>query len=107
MARPVVKPADAPQHLSAEARELWRDLTAGWHLDADGRALLLQACESLDRLRDAQRIVKAEGLITVSVRGAKRAHPAIRVEQEARRSLLAALNVLHLEGEQMARKGTA
>jgi P27 family predicted phage terminase small subunit len=92
----------APRHLSREARALWREIEGTWHLGPDGRALLTTAAEALDRLRLAQRIVRREGLVYTSPRGAKRAHPAVRIEVEARRALIAALNALHLEGEAVA-----
>jgi P27 family predicted phage terminase small subunit len=84
--------------LSAEASALWLEITAGWELGPDGEAILRQACEALDRLREAQRILREEGLVVQSARGALRAHPAVRIEVEARRALLAALAQLRLEG---------
>lgn len=89
----------APAHLSRESRRLWRRVVTEWVLDEAAQAVLLVGLEALDRLREAQAIVKRDGVVTVSPRGAVRASPALKVEAQSRAAFLAALKQLGLEEE--------
>lgn len=96
MARP--KP---PKHLSAEARRWWRRVLAEYGIeDAAGLMILGQALEAYDRLREAQELIRRDGLIIATpATGAKHLHPAARVEKEARTLLLTAWKQLGLDIE--------
>lgn len=93
------KPANArtPSHLSAEARDFYRRITAGWELGDDGLAILQVAAESLQRLHEAQAVLKRDGLTVEGQRG-PRPHPCYAVERESRRAFLQALRQLNLDG---------
>src|SRR5436189_4590884 len=86
--------------LSAESKSLHARLTQEWSIkDGAGGLTLLTLCQSVDRLRQAQSILKAEGCIVTDRWGQKKAHPATTIEREARAGLLASLKVLNLDLE--------
>jgi hypothetical protein len=73
-----------PQGLSAEARRLFRETIAQYQIDdAPSLVLLGNACRALDRLREAEGQVKAEGAVYADRFGQPKAHPAAaRVDAE-------------------------
>lgn len=88
----------APVHLGEHGRRLWRDLIADHGIDdAGGRAMLLRACEALDRLRQVQVQIATDGLTTKGYRGQVRPHPLLSVEAEQSRILLACFRALNLD----------
>src|SRR5438067_2291367 len=87
--------------LSVEAQALHTRLVKEWSIrDAAGLITLLTACQALDRLREAQAMLKAEGIV-VTGRAGPRPHPASTVERESRAGLLAALKSLSLDLESL------
>ena len=87
-----------PPHLRDAGRELWRRVTTEFEVtDAAGQALLLVACESLDRQWQAREILEADGLVTTDRYGGVRAHPCIAIEKDSWRVLLSALRQLDLD----------
>ena len=90
--------APAPEHLSIEAAGWWQRINDEFELDdSHSQWLLLIAAEAFARLRDAQQIVKKEGLCVTSPTGVVSAHPALRIERETRSQLLQALRHLCLD----------
>jgi P27 family predicted phage terminase small subunit len=87
----------APKHLSAESRQLWKQVTSGWELDEGSVVILLQALEALDRLRQAQEVIAREGIVAIGRNGEPITHPAFRIEKDARSMLLRAWRQLDLE----------
>jgi P27 family predicted phage terminase small subunit len=88
----------APQHLGDEGRRLWRDVLRDHGIDdAAGRALLMRACEALDRLRQVQAVIAADGITTKGYRGQVRPHPLLSTEAEQSRILLATFRALNLD----------
>ena len=67
--------------------------------DSAGLLLLDTAMAAFDRMREAQRIVAAEGSMQKDRFGAVRAHPALAVERDSRAGMLAALRALRLDLE--------
>jgi hypothetical protein len=67
--------------------------------DAAGLALLSQACESLDRVRECQRIVREDGAVLLDRFGQRKGHPLLATERDARASMLAALKALNFDLE--------
>src|SRR6266566_1023363 len=86
-----------PRHLSAESRDFYRRITTGWELGDDGLTILLVAAESLDRLREAQALIRRDGITIKGTRGLK-PHPAVGVERESRAAFLPALRQLNRDG---------
>ena len=84
-------------HLSAESRDFYRRISDGWELAEDGKQILVVACEALDRLREAQGLLKRDGLVIKSGK-TTRLHPAAGVEKEARLAFLRAVRQLNLDG---------
>jgi len=85
-----------PKHLRTDGRRLWRRVTAEYHLEAHHEAVLLAACESGDRVREAQAAVKKDGAYIEGRFGLK-AHPALAVERDSRLAMLRALRELGLD----------
>lgn len=91
----VVRP---PARLSAEARNFWTDVIRDYDIsDAAGLRLLLTACQSLDRMRQAQKLVDKHGILVRDRFGQLQRSPAVTVERDARAAMLAALRALNLD----------
>jgi P27 family predicted phage terminase small subunit len=103
------KPAKAlpqpPDSLSGESQALWLAVVSGWALDRPGELVLLSACEALDRMRQCQATLKAEGLTTEDRFGQTRAHPLLAVERDSRNAVLKSLKQLGLKVEDLPPAG--
>jgi len=89
---------EAPKHLNDAGRELWTRVQAEFAItDGAGLALLCAACEALDRMRDAQAQIEADGLTVVDRYGTKKSHPCVAIERDSRNGMLAALRQLNLD----------
>jgi P27 family predicted phage terminase small subunit len=87
----------APKGLSTESRALWRSVSSTFEMDAAGLLMLKEACLTLDRLRQAQEILKKEGVTYLDRFGQLRAHPAVNIERDSRGQLLKCLQALNLD----------
>ena len=95
----------APRNLSREARQLHAELAQEYAIhDAAGRRLLLTACECLDRMRRAQKLIKRHGELLTARDGLK-ANPAVAIERDARAQMLACLKQLNLDVEPLQNVG--
>ena len=84
--------------LSAEARALHDRLVREWNItDGAGQAVLLVACQSLDRLRQAQAILAKEGILMTDRFGQSKPHPASTIEREARAGFISAMKCMNLD----------
>jgi len=102
------KLADAPLHavkippppdgLSAEAGKLWTDVFEEFELPPHAAKTLHVACQTLDRLRQAQAALAADG-ITLDGRQGLRPHPAIAIERDSRTAYLRAMREIGLDLE--------
>jgi P27 family predicted phage terminase small subunit len=89
-----------PKHLSKEAKALWKRLSEEYSITDEAGLLILQtAMEAYDRMREAQAIIKTEGMQVVDRFDQKKAHPLTTVERDARAAMLAALKALNLDLE--------
>jgi len=89
-----------PSHLSREARQLWRDVHAQFVIDSATKTLyVVEACRSLDRLRQAQKSIREHGLTTSGRYGQQILNPAVGVERTARAALMQSLRQIGFEGE--------
>ncbi len=94
-------------HHSAEARALHKRLVTEYGITDSGGLLSLDiALEALDRMRDAQAVIKREGIMLTDPKtGKRRAHPALIVEKDSRWALLQALKALNLDIDVTAKVG--
>ena len=88
-----------PKGLSRDAKAWWRRIVGAWELDDAALLLLEGALESFDRMREAQAILKAEGLVVKDRFGQQKQHPATLVERDAKSSLLRGIKALGLDLE--------
>ncbi len=88
---------EPPEHLSENSRALWCEIVPKQAKSPGRLALLAVALEALDRARQAQKVVDAEGMISKE-EGAKMAHvhPALKIEKDARAQFLTAWKQLAL-----------
>lgn len=88
----------APRHLSTEAKALWRSIVREFELETHHLSVLERACESLDRLRQAQAAVATDGAYVVGRFGPK-SHPALAIERDSRLAFLRCVRELGLDLE--------
>lgn len=89
-----------PKHLSKEGKALWNKLLNEYGIEDEAGLLILQtACEAFDRMREAQAIIKAEGLTIEDRFFQKKAHPLTIVERDSRSAMMQALKQLNLDLE--------
>ena len=87
-----------PKHLGRAGKAFWRGVMGDFDIDdAAGRALLLTACESLDRIEAARKAIAADGEVIRDRYGQPKVHPAAALEKDARNGFLAAMRALQLE----------
>jgi P27 family predicted phage terminase small subunit len=93
----IIKP---PPGISAESRRWWQRVRDEYGIgDPGGLMILASACEAFDRMRQAQRRLKREGLTVTDRFGQRKAHPLTLVERDSRASMLSALRQLNLDIE--------
>jgi P27 family predicted phage terminase small subunit len=87
-----------PKGLSDEARQWWKAIVTEYTVgDEAGLLILTTAMESLDRLREAQRLIAAEGIVITDRFDQKKQHPATLIERDAKTALLRSLKALNLD----------
>jgi P27 family predicted phage terminase small subunit len=88
----------APKHLSNDAKTFFSQVIEEFDIqDAAGLALLLTACEALDRMAAARRVIEADGEIVKDRYGQSKVHPACALEKDSRSGFLAAMRALSLD----------
>jgi P27 family predicted phage terminase small subunit len=89
-----------PGHLGAEAKRLWKTLTAEYGIaDAGGLAILTAGLEAFDRAREAKALLDTDGPVVVDRWGQKKMHPAAMIERDSRAQWLGAIKQLCLDLE--------
>lgn len=84
--------------LNKEAKVFYEKLKNGYGInDPAGLTILQQAAEALMRLRQAQEVIKKEGLTVKDRFDQLKNHPATVIEKDSRNALLKALDHLDLE----------
>ncbi|GAA4374113.1 terminase [Paeniglutamicibacter cryotolerans] len=92
-----------PANLKAGGKKLWKAITDDFELGEHELSVLLEASRTVDALEALEKIVRSDGVTTVSPQGVK-AHPAL-VEARQQRVTLAKLVAslrIPLEDEQEA-----
>ena len=92
-----------PAHLSKEARQWWTKIVDLYEIDEPGLLLLRTAMESLDRLREAQDMIREEGIVVKDRFNQSRQHPATLVERDAKNMLLRSIKARNLDIEIIGR----
>lgn len=80
----VLKLAEAPAHLSDEAKAWWGHVVSEFRLEQHHLKLLRLACEAWDSAQDARRALAEHGTIYVDRFGSPRARPEVAIERDAR-----------------------
>jgi P27 family predicted phage terminase small subunit len=90
----------APSTLTQEAAEWWDKILTEYQIDDEAGFLILQtALESFDRMREAQGLIKRDGLVFETESGGFKPHPAAIIERNSRAAMLSALKALNLDIE--------
>ncbi len=91
---------DKLTNLSREAKNLGKKLIDEYSIDdSGGLAILNMALEAFDRVKEAQKIIKREGMTVQDRWGQVKAHPLCCVERDSRAQFLQALKALNLDIE--------
>lgn len=94
------KTTAAPAALHPDAAALHARVLAEFDFsDGASLAVLREMCGTLDRLRQVQSVITAEGLTVTGSTGQPRPHPLLATEDMLRRSLLAHARSLRLTVE--------
>jgi phage terminase small subunit len=89
-----------PKGLSIAAKRWWCHLQTEFGIeDPGGLVILTAAAEAFDRTKQAEAMVKAEGLTTLDRFGQQKPHPAVNIARDARAQMLTAIKQLRLDIE--------
>jgi hypothetical protein len=103
----VAKSRDQIRNLSPESKAFYHRVRREWNLeDASGLLTLLTAAQSLDLMRQCQRVLARDGLLVDDRFGVKKAHPLVVTLKESRAGLLASLKALSLDLSALEDGGT-
>ena len=87
-----------PRHLAADGRRLWRAVVDEYAIaEPHRRAVLVVACEGLDRMSQARAAIARDGAYLSGGRYGPAAHPGVIVDRDAKRLLLTSLATLDLD----------
>ena len=93
----MLSPKPPPTLTLTETRRLWRSIVTEFAVDDEpGRLMLLTALESLQRVRSAQKAIVDQGEYLTDDKGMIRPHPALAVEKDAYKQVLASFRSLNL-----------
>lgn len=96
----MTKRKQPPAHLGKHGKDLWRGIVSEYEIDDPaGLTLVTTACECLDRMKQAQALVKKHGPIFEDRYGGLKSNPANKIELDSRNGMLAALRALNLDLE--------
>ena len=73
----VRKGVKVPSDLQAAGRDLWSETLVEYELSSSEKAVLLQACRTLDMIGTMQRRVKRDGIVTTGSMGQVVSHPLV------------------------------
>ena len=100
-----------PEHLSREARRIWKQICNTWELKNSPDALLIlrTGLEAFDRLQQARKEIDKDGCTIMckmaSGESKLQKHPALESEKSAMAGLLQAFRMLGLEFENSGLSG--
>jgi P27 family predicted phage terminase small subunit len=109
--RDILTPEKPPEHLSKEAKRIWKQICGTWSFENSPDALLIlrTGLESFDRLQEARKLIDSEGL-TVKTKNAQGyekiiKNPNLETEKQARAGVLQSFRMLGLDFENSGLKG--
>ena len=89
-----------PDHLSKEAKVIFKDLCAEYEInDVAGLRILRVSLEAFDRAQSAREAIDKDGLTVLDRFGASKPHPLLPIERDSRAAFLAGLKALNLDLE--------
>jgi P27 family predicted phage terminase small subunit len=89
-----------PKGLSRAAQKWWARLQEDFSIvDPGGIAILTAAAEAFERTREAEAVIKAEGLTVLDRFEQSKPHPCVSIARDSRAQMLAALKQLRLDIE--------
>lgn len=92
--------SNVPKNLSKEAKAWWSKILNDYEIEDEAGLLILQtSLEAFDRMRQAQEIIKKEGMQVTDRFDQTKAHPLCVVERDARSQFLQGLKQLNLDLE--------
>ena len=91
----------APDHLPGDVRAVWLELADDFGSGPGFEAF----CGQVARLRDAQRRISREGLVTADAKGNPIPHPALAIETKAQAEVRAWLKALNASGGASSEQG--
>lgn len=87
---------ELPEHLDQVARDEWSRmipiLESMGILSEDSGPALSAYCAAFSRYREAEALIRAEGIVIPTARGGRVAHPATRVSRDAAHTMLKVLS---------------
>jgi phage terminase small subunit len=87
----------APEHLSPRSQQLWNHLQPAHAKSLERQTLLRAGLECLDRMDEAARLIKTQGLTSeTKSTGAVHLNPLVRIEKDARQQFIAIWCLLRL-----------
>jgi phage terminase small subunit len=86
-----------PDDLSPAAKKLYVSIAEEIELDAAGAVMLGTICQQFDRVKQARRLLRREGLVLKDRFGMPKLHPAQAVERDAITALTRAWRALGLD----------
>ena len=90
----------APSRLSKESQRWWRQIQQEYNItDRAGLLILLTSLESLDRYREAQIAIKADGACFKDRWGQVKVNPMCIIEKDSRNAFYQGLKALNLDLE--------
>jgi P27 family predicted phage terminase small subunit len=89
----------APNHLSIEAKQIWKSILSEYSInDAAGLRILRVSLEAFDRAQAAREKIDQEGM-TITEKLQTKPHPLLPIERDSRAAFLAGLKALNLDLE--------
>lgn len=92
-------PPPAPDHLTADAAEMWDAIHADYILSASETRVLIGGLEAWDRYRTATETLEEDGIVVEGANGQKKRHPACSVARNSYADFRSAISQLGLDRE--------
>ena len=89
----------APGGLSPEAKKWWKKIVSQWELEDHSLLLLESLLSSFDRMREAQDLLKRDGITVTDRFNQEKPHPATVIENNAKATMLNYMKALNLSLE--------